>query len=309
MHEPDDIILQCNRIRAKADLLELAFRWKCATGERSDLSFGVETHRFHLRGKLSEWKIGRFEKANGIALPESYRAFLKHVGNGGAGPYHGMLRLWWYRADHPLGRLASPFPFVPDRPFGEQAKANPLPSNAECWGGAMKISHTGCGRYQWLVVTGVARGRVFLLSDSEVCNDYVDFTVEPDFLSWYEQWQDRMMAEMDPAGCALLPESEKSEAMCRSLPDGKPGPTKSQVFRWARAYSLYARARTWAFGLSLLLLLGAFAAKDFRLGSEVAASWGIGCGFLLLLAAFFGAPKWLLRLIWPLLNASRPKSP
>ena len=64
MHEPDDTILRCKRIRAKADLLELAFRWKCVTRERSDLPFGAETHWFHLRGKLSEWKIRQFDEGD-----------------------------------------------------------------------------------------------------------------------------------------------------------------------------------------------------------------------------------------------------
>ena len=77
----------CRPVRAKRilKLLEQA-RAKDADFER----FGADSHQYELSEPASEEAIQRFEEQQGIRLPEEYRDFLLHVGNGGAGPYYGL---------------------------------------------------------------------------------------------------------------------------------------------------------------------------------------------------------------------------
>ncbi|WP_329278177.1 SMI1/KNR4 family protein [Streptomyces sp. NBC_00691] len=55
--------------------------------------FGSRTHRYELRPALPEAEIGAFEEEHGIRLPPDYRAFVAEVGDGPAGPAHGLLPL------------------------------------------------------------------------------------------------------------------------------------------------------------------------------------------------------------------------
>ncbi len=52
--------------------------------------FGAYSHKYKLSLPVSEETIQKFEEQEGIRLPEEYSAFLMYVGNGGAGPYHGL---------------------------------------------------------------------------------------------------------------------------------------------------------------------------------------------------------------------------
>src|ERR1017187_6620631 len=55
--------------------------------------FGPHSHGFVLRPPVPEAASTRFEEEDGVLLPEGYRAFLTRLGNGGAGPYYGLLPL------------------------------------------------------------------------------------------------------------------------------------------------------------------------------------------------------------------------
>src|SRR5437016_4283502 len=55
--------------------------------------FGADQHEYRLNPCLTEAQIQKFERAYEITLPPDYRAFLMEVGNGGAGPYYGIVPL------------------------------------------------------------------------------------------------------------------------------------------------------------------------------------------------------------------------
>ena len=130
-----------------------------------------------------------------MALPDDYRFFLAHIGNGGAGPYYGVFRL----GEHDnggdackwedgalVGDVSKPFAYqdrwnLPasfwaaepdppdDMPLEEQDRLEEAWDKrleAEYWhpqlmNGAIPICHLGCALRHWLVVTGPCRGEVW----------------------------------------------------------------------------------------------------------------------------------------------------
>lgn len=104
MDDPTTIPHDLDVIRAK--LARLRER-----DPRHDI-FGSKQHGYALGTCLSEDQIRSLEEGYSIHIPESYRQFLLHVGNGGAGPGYGLLALEESLRECPPGRLAQPFPAV-----------------------------------------------------------------------------------------------------------------------------------------------------------------------------------------------------
>ena len=124
---------------------------------------------------LSESELRAFELAEGVTLPADYRAFLAHVGNGGAGPYYGL---------EPLGTCGG----YPSRPFLlTQATArfsnNELerPREANKDPIALEFCHQGCGIFSYLVVNGVTYGTVW-----DGREDF--YPTGMSFAVWYRRW-------------------------------------------------------------------------------------------------------------------------
>jgi hypothetical protein len=53
---------------------------------------GAGKHNYQFGPTLSEAQRMAHEQELGISLPEDYRAFLQHIGNGGCGPGYGLIR-------------------------------------------------------------------------------------------------------------------------------------------------------------------------------------------------------------------------
>ncbi len=170
-------------------------RRKLATVPQADgrsPSFGEEKHGFRLRPPLTESLVREFEDRHGIQLPEGYRLFLLNLGDGGAGPYYGLLPLDRALdvADEPVGDfLARPSPLLPGMPRDEDWMDVLGCTIENCYQGTIAIIEQGCSYYSLLVVSGQARGRVVNV-DLEHQSPY--FPEDMDFLSWYERWLDEM---------------------------------------------------------------------------------------------------------------------
>jgi len=81
--------------------------------DRKRVIFGANGHEYKLRPSLDETKIAEFERRYSVRLPDDFRNFLTHVGNGGAGPYygiHGLDELYETREDY-WNDLSKPFPY------------------------------------------------------------------------------------------------------------------------------------------------------------------------------------------------------
>jgi hypothetical protein len=180
--------------------------------------FGVLGHKFIANPVLTQEHVASVETKYAIALPASYRDFLLHVGNGGAGPNYGIFKLetvnlalgaehLWADVPYFVGSLSCPFPHIEswndceDRPTDcsdpayeeltqrfEQNYFDPKIVN-----GAIPISDAGCNLRYWLVVTGPEKGNIWfdkradfggLIPVSDALGHHMSFE------SWYMKWLD-----------------------------------------------------------------------------------------------------------------------
>ena len=77
------------------DLDKIAILAALKLFERNDptfRAFGAAGHRYQLNPPVRVTEVEEFEHKHQIRLPDDYRAFMTHIGDGGAGPYHGVFR-------------------------------------------------------------------------------------------------------------------------------------------------------------------------------------------------------------------------
>ncbi|MCE9579790.1 MAG: SMI1/KNR4 family protein [Deltaproteobacteria bacterium] len=196
--------------------------------------FGARHHRYRAGRPITEARIAAIEAEANVRLPDDYRQHLLALGDGGAGPYYGLLPL-----DHPIQRALLPgvFPYVhgaappppenlspsssspwsggdgdrrprrspsiEEEPGGERlGGSSPSP-----WQGVVGVGHLGCGYTALLVVTGPARGQIWLDARS---SDVGVIPIYPSFAIYVADWITRRahaqwLAPHIPAGVCALP--------------------------------------------------------------------------------------------------------
>jgi len=148
--------------------------------------FGADTHRYQLNPPLAEATIRTFEIQYGITLPDEYRHFLSVIGNGGSGPYYGILP------------LAATTEFCdPRHPFPFRGKTRPRRQAVERWAtnrepGVLAIAERGCMLYSYLVVHGPNYGTVWNGLDAL-------HLAASSFTTWYVHWVAQMKTDALPA--------------------------------------------------------------------------------------------------------------
>ena len=174
--------------------------------------FGAEIHEYKHNPVLSEEAVSAFERKHGIRLPEEYRLYITRTGDGGAGPFYGLLPL----EDNEGNEVdpKSPFPFTADKPLNLWDMYNEI-EDAEnrdelfekiyadtCLRsdmGVIYISHEGCGMYNVLVVNGEEYGKVWWIDLSNDAGVYPLFDPttgdQLSFFRWYELWLDAAIGE------------------------------------------------------------------------------------------------------------------
>ncbi|MFF4696386.1 SMI1/KNR4 family protein [Streptomyces chattanoogensis] len=163
-----------------------------AAGDPGRERFGAETHRYELTPALPEMEIRAFEEAHGINLPLEYRSFVAQVGNGPAGPGHGLMPLTVLRTeageewavdgeweeDRLPGRLVEPFPLTEPLPGRISALIDELTR------GTLMLAEEGCGIYIRLILNGPRAGEVWCIDP-----DWGGFVpVSRGFHAWYTEW-------------------------------------------------------------------------------------------------------------------------
>jgi hypothetical protein len=204
-------------IRAKLD----AARSDAAAAK----TFGASSHRFELHPAVPADEVAAFEERLGVGLPADYRAFLIEVGNGGAGPHHGIFPMGtWDAGGHgvvdfrkskeSLGDPSKPFPYEEAWNWSE-ARLEELQEDdsgdleleylSVVVDGAIPICHEGCALRDWLVLTGKEAGHVWHDATADFGGwwPWQDATgAHLTFTRWYEDWLDAALA-----GKKFLPRS------------------------------------------------------------------------------------------------------
>lgn len=178
--------------------------------------FGASSHQYTLGKTVSKDDIVSFEKEYDLELPNDYKAFLLHIGNGGisyansaAGPGYGI---------YPLGENIDEFISENTNQYlKEDCKLYPemadefwadLNKNIEddddistedfevelgkIFSGLLPVGTQGCTYYYALVLNGECKGRIVNV-DSDRQKPY--FAFESNFLDWYERWLDQIIPE------------------------------------------------------------------------------------------------------------------
>jgi len=192
-------------------LARIARKLKIARQRPPSRIAGDHAHGYMLNPPLPEPIVASFERQHRIELPEGYRAFLTRMGNGGAGPFYGMLPLErWSVAVDPLlegapgdDLLERPSPLRDARTrvdWLELIEGRTTGLDPAAWHpyqGAIAVCREGGAYFALLVVTGPERGRV--------CNVDLElgppkFSPQPGFLEWYEAWLDEVLSGKDLSG-------------------------------------------------------------------------------------------------------------
>ncbi len=178
--------------------------------------FGASSHKYIVGETVSDAVVLQFENDYNISLPESYKMFLKHIGNGGisyqnsaAGPSYGIFPLGEnnneFVYDYPgnfLEKNCVIYPTMSDEFWKEltcKIDENEDISEEEfdeelgkIFAGILPIGSQGCSYYYGLILNGEFKGRVVGV-DLDRQKPY--FVFESNFLDWYERWLDSITAE------------------------------------------------------------------------------------------------------------------
>jgi len=200
---------------------------------------GATSHDFVLVPPLGTAGVADLEAFLGVPLPDDYRAFLAEVGAGGAGPFHGLNPVrrrdggtgWeWTGAGTDLVEIEALDQPFPVRRAGDDALADHRARRPaerdfddeqgwddalDAWDdeleallypeggtrGALCLADEGGAYYDWLVVSGPARGTMW--EDPRCLDEDLRPVTGPDgtrhgFGTWYLAWLDASEREL---GC------------------------------------------------------------------------------------------------------------
>lgn len=135
--------------------------------------FGANLHQFKLNPVLSEQEIVDLETKYLIKLPDDYRWFLMNIGNGGAGPCYGIMKL-----QESIKEVTS---CLDDNEENEESYQSFLgaefvpPQSVErarrmdyYVKGMIPVSDAGCCMYYHLCLAGVEKGNMWFWSNDNM---------------------------------------------------------------------------------------------------------------------------------------------
>ncbi len=199
----NELLEQSERIKTKLEQLRKSDKYL--------KQFGSEKHKYKLNKVLTENEIINFEEQYKVKLALEYRTFLKHIGNGGAGPYYGVERLFdslyrdlHYKNENEKVNLSEPFPHTMDwnldfDEFSSNEEYENVYFSKEHSNGVLRLCNFGCGVFISLVVNGKEYGNMWF---DDRCNDQGIYSAPGlkeneriTFLDWYEEWLDKSLAK------------------------------------------------------------------------------------------------------------------
>jgi hypothetical protein len=156
---------------------------------------------FRLNPPLPEAQLLAFESKYGVTLPDDYRDFALNICDGGkiqdaGGNWHTpLMTLNHIEQYEGIALLNSPFPHTSD--WNDQSTLW-LEDDDACtyfddvhMQGSFPFFSEGCGYYHYLVVTGDARGTVWI--DGRVSDQGI-MRVGLTFLRWFKWWDETLQS-------------------------------------------------------------------------------------------------------------------
>lgn len=173
---------------------------------------GVAEHRFEPGPPPTPDALEAFENYHEVELPPLYRVFLLEVGEGGPGPFGGLLPLASWDAlameEPEPSLLAGACSLHPGMVGDEEWDVQLPPPPEDPYRGLLPLAGLGEGYEAGLVLTGPYRGRVVYI-DGDMQPPL--FTDSPDFLAWYERWVDDVLAGNDTTWFGFHPTGDEAE--------------------------------------------------------------------------------------------------
>ncbi len=170
--------------------------------DETQILVGAISHNYELGPVLKEEEISSFEKDFNIKIPEEYRVFLKKLGDGGAGPGYGLYpfnKIISNLSTVPKDYFSNEFPFTEiDQPYivGEWGHIEVIDERVnemeDITQGSFDICHHGCGIYEFLIISGNERGRIWVNHSGECI-----LPIKHSFLEWYEDWLDEYISKIE----------------------------------------------------------------------------------------------------------------
>ncbi|TWU44570.1 SMI1/KNR4 family protein [Rubripirellula reticaptiva] len=165
-------------------------------------------HQYELNVPISEQELAELERSHGVELPTDYRAFITTFSNGGAGPIYGQFTVQDAFAEYLTP--SKPFPYETGCriEYSHSHSGDDLKRLREFYKdpanqyGKIVLGEMGDGMMTDLIVTGMARGQVWIDDRTTEwgglypCDTFGN--KEPlCFVDWYETWLDRAIARKD----------------------------------------------------------------------------------------------------------------
>ena len=183
--------------------------------------FGASCHEYQFNKVIDKTSIDEFEAKFNVQLPGDYKLFLLEVGNGGAGPFYGVLpfeKCLFSDIDYPNAKFvlnpSLPFPYHEewnmDNPLnGEDDEQDEQLEAFEKEyfddkhaNGTIRICNYGCGHFINLIVKGEEYSHIW--SDDRASDfgiyPFRDFNYHDQarltFFDWYEGWIEKSLSEL-----------------------------------------------------------------------------------------------------------------
>ncbi|QXX83972.1 MULTISPECIES: SMI1/KNR4 family protein [Providencia] len=188
---PNDVL---TRIREKIPLVK-------QVDSELDL-FGADSHEYELNPVIALADIEKWQKRTGATLPQDFVQFLTQIGNGGLGPYYGIVR--FEDSESRFDQTAAlPSILSPDMSEEEWQKLTFLDDDCSdeefderenyIHQGVFYLGTCGCEYDLLLVISGEYAGRIIYTNHWCGSNQPFFFSYELSFSQWYERWLDEVI--------------------------------------------------------------------------------------------------------------------
>lgn len=170
--------------------------------------FGSVTHRY-IGHPVPEQQLVAFEATHDFEFPRDFRDLLLHIGTG-VGPEYGLFTLDRMIAEQQdwATSLGRPGTLSEEAQFQDADAASLISRKMESpsefyyeelgsLSGVLPICFGGCTYYDYLIVNGQQRGKVWALDLQDFQSLPAGVTREVDVIEWYERWLERSFAAID----------------------------------------------------------------------------------------------------------------